>query len=214
MGEALQIGEGGLRKGLAKLRAEALEVGAIGACGVRGAAMQPHFEELIVGGGLRPGNGGSGGHVLDSIQRGGRIMDGMKMACALLLLATVAFADEASDRKAIEGVIEAFNSGSTASPDQRAALFTSDADEQTYRLASLDHGMVPGSDRPWSEVSVPRIVIQSLRFVSQDVALVECAKKQYGSMGVRSLPLLFVFKNTGRGWRVFCIRAMVEQSAK
>ena len=52
IGEGLEIGHGGAREGLRCPAAEAGDVGAVGALGVDGAAVEPDGDQLIVGMGL------------------------------------------------------------------------------------------------------------------------------------------------------------------
>ena len=63
IGKVLEVGEGNLRKRLPCPGAEPFDVGAVGALGVSRAAVEPDFNELIVG--------GSAGRVRESLQRGG-----------------------------------------------------------------------------------------------------------------------------------------------
>lgn len=127
----------------------------------------------------------------------------------LFLCATSACADEVADRAAIEHVIAALNE----SRKPPAILFTANADVSTEleRLSSLDRGRLRASNQPWSEVTKPQIVTRSIRFITSDVALVDTANTQYGSLIlVRSIPVLFVLKKEGTDWRISSLRVMVD----
>lgn len=117
------------------------------------------------------------------------------IACIPFLFATLAWADQSADRAAIERVIDAWNDGRRS-----ADLFTADARKE------LD-GQSIWERRPWSEETPPRLVMQSLRFVTPDVALVDASNTQFGSMIlVRKAPVLLVMKKEGSAWRIAAIR--------
>jgi hypothetical protein len=62
------------------------------------------------------------------------------------------------------------------------------------------------SDRPWSEVTAPRIVATSIRFVTPDVAPVDAVIAQYGSLSGSREPVLLVMTKQGREWRIASLR--------
>jgi len=64
---------------------------------------------------------------------------------------------------------------------------------------------------PWSEVTPPRIVIQSIHFATQDVAVVDAFNRQFGPVLVRSIPVLFVVKRQGDVWRIDSLRVVVDR---
>lgn len=132
--------------------------------------------------------------------------------CISLVFAAIAWADEATDRVAIEGVIGTLNADKTGADQKRiASLFTTDADNEFDRLANLDRRLLQSSDKPWSEVTTPRIVIQSIRFISAEVALADAANTQYGStILVRRVPVLFVMKKQAGEWRIASLRVLVD----
>jgi hypothetical protein len=113
------------------------------------------------------------------LTRFGAILFDMKALFALgLLSAALAFADVPADRAAIEQVINSLN---TANPV--SVLFTADADSQLDRLKQA-------ADGPWSEVfhptnGRPPISVQSIRFLTPDVALVDAVSTQVGSTAFR-----------------------------
>jgi hypothetical protein len=137
----------------------------------------------------------------------------MKMIiCISLVFAALGWADEGTDRAAIGGVIGALNANQTGADQERIArLFTTDADNELDRLANLDRRLLQPSDKPWSEVTTPRIVIQSIRFITAGVALVDAANTQYGStIVVRRAPVLFVMKKQAGDWRIASLRVLVN----
>jgi hypothetical protein len=119
----------------------------------------------------------------------------------LLLCAGLAFADTPADRTAIEQVI---NSLSTANPV--SVLFTADADSQLDRLTQQP------ADEIWSEVfhptnRRPHLAIQSIRFLTPEVALVDAASIQIGSITLmRRVPVWLVMKKEGAGWKIASLR--------
>jgi len=140
------------------------------------------------------------------------IVKGMKaVICALLLFTAYAWADGAADRAAIEHVIGSLDAGQNAGEKPLPVLFTADAENELNRLASLDQWLLERSKEPWSEVTAPRLVIQSVRFVTPDVALVDAANTHFGStiLALR-IPVLFVMKKEGAVWRISSLRVLVD----
>jgi hypothetical protein len=122
----------------------------------------------------------------------------------------IAWANEIEDRSDIERVISTLNDGRT-NLSQKQNLFTSESQNELDRLSSLDRRMVT-SDIPLSEVTTPRVVIQSVRFITPDVALVDAANTQYGSVVlVRRVPVLFVMRKEREGWRITAVRVLVDR---
>ena len=132
--------------------------------------------------------------------------------CIPLLLATLGWADSPADRAAIERVISAVNADQTRSGAKLSStLFTADADSELERLLDVDRRLMELSKEPWSEVTSPRMVIQSIRFVTSDVALVNVANTHYGStILARRIPVLFVMKKEGTDWRIASLRVLVD----
>jgi uncharacterized protein (TIGR02246 family) len=61
--------------------------------------------------------------------------------------------------------------------------------------------------RIWSEVTVPLIGNESIRFLSPDVALVDASQSRYGSMIFKeSVPVTLIMKLEGGQWRIFSLR--------
>jgi hypothetical protein len=134
------------------------------------------------------------------------------IVCMSLVFATLAYADEAADRSAIERVIGVLNDSQTGSVKKpTSTLFTPDADSELDRLSHLDRRLLQLANEPWSEVTTPRVVIHSIRFVTPNVALVNAANTQYGStILVRRIPLLFVMRKEGTHWRIASLRVLVD----
>jgi len=132
--------------------------------------------------------------------------------CLSLLFSACLWANEAADRLAIQKVIEkvigAFNEPrNNPRAEPPSALFTSDVDRaELGRLSDMERRMREISSRPWSEVTAPRVVSESIGFVTPDVALVDGAIVQYGSLSASREPVLFVMKKQGTEWRIASLR--------
>jgi len=121
-----------------------------------------------------------------------------RILCLSILAATCAWADDATDREAIERLIAVVNNHSRPLAD----VFTADAPES-------ERNMLLAHEQPWSEVTSPRISTRSIRLIAPEVALVECASTQYGSMIlVRTTSILLVMKKNGWQWRIACVLAL------
>lgn len=130
---------------------------------------------------------------------------------ANLLFAGWALAQSA-DRAAIESLIAALNDHTATA----ASLCTTDAasdSAELARLESLDR-MLSVSEEPLSEVSAPKIAIRSVRFITPEVAVVDAANKQYGSVILsKSVPLLLIMKKEAGNWRIAAFRGLTESPA-
>jgi hypothetical protein len=120
-----------------------------------------------------------------------------------ILCATLAFADQPADRSAIEKVI---NSLKTAKPV--SALFTADAESDLVQLNAAQSAMSDAAKQPWSEAMPPTLVIDSIRFVTTDVAIVNAANLQITSTLARRAPVLFVMKREGTAWKIATLRML------
>jgi hypothetical protein len=128
-----------------------------------------------------------------------------RLCFASLFTATLALADEGSERKAVEAVISALNGHGK----QTAGLFTGGNSDNPAELAGISalDGMLAESQRPLSEVSAPKLAVRSIRFISPEVAMVDAEKVQFGSMILRrSIPMLFVMRKEGPDWRIASVR--------
>ena len=123
-----------------------------------------------------------------------------------LFLAIALQADEAKDRAAINKVIAALNN-----PSERAKLFTKDADSAVnfarlidlYRLPAPSPGVVVGMNETWTQLTVPRVVSERIRFATQNVATADGASTIDGAITLaRHAPLLFVMRREGSEWRI------------
>ena len=134
------------------------------------------------------------------------------IVCISLVFAALVRANEAADRVAIERVVNVLSDRQTvSSKKQISTLFTADADNDLDRLTELNGRLLQFASEPWSEVTTPRQTIQSIRFVTPDVALVNAANAQYGStIPVRRIPVLFVMKKEGTDWRIASLRVLVD----
>jgi hypothetical protein len=119
-----------------------------------------------------------------------------------ILVATCAWADDATDRAAIERLIAAVNNHSKPLTD----VYTADAPENERSILSAH-------EQPWSEVTSPRITIRSIRLIPPQVALVECTNTQYGSMIlVRTTLMLLVMTKDGGEWRIASVRELQDST--
>jgi hypothetical protein len=128
--------------------------------------------------------------------------------CFSLLFSACLWADQAADRVAIGKVMSTLNEGRD---DPRAkplsSLFISGADPaELDRLSHLERRIHEISSSPWSEVSTPRIVVNSIRFVTSDVARVDAVIAKIGSLSWSHENVLFVMKKQGARWRIVSLR--------
>ena len=120
-----------------------------------------------------------------------------RILCLSILVATCVWADDATDREAIERLIAAVNNHSKPLTD----VFTADAPEN-------ERSMLSANEQPWSEVTSPRITTRSIQLIAPRFALVECTNTQYGSvLVVRTTPMLLVMKKDGEQWRIASVGA-------
>ena len=110
------------------------------------------------------------------------------------MIAPCAWADEATDREAIEQLVSAFNNQTKPPSD----LFTADTPDSEQTALSAE---------PLSEVTPAKIVIGSIRFVAPEVAMVDCTNTQYGSAIIAQVtPVLLVMKKDGAQWKIASLR--------
>ena len=126
----------------------------------------------------------------------------MKLLAIALLCAMLATADEAADRTSIDAVIHSLK---TAQPV--SSLFTADADSDLARLQALEQRLNAAVHTPWSEAGPPALVIDSMRFLTDDVVLVNAAEMQIGPMP-RKFPVLFVMKRETSGWKIASLKML------
>jgi hypothetical protein len=123
----------------------------------------------------------------------------------ILLIATLVFgqlalADEAADRAAIGKLIATLNDR-TAS---HAQLYTSDSGDSRQQIEQItDRRREP----PMSELSQPFLVLNAVRFITPDVALVDATSTQYGSLYARRLPVLLIMRKS-QDWQIAVVRSL------
>jgi hypothetical protein len=161
--------------------------------------------------------------------------------CLGFLVAAYAYADEATDRLAINRTVAALNDF-----PQRAALFAQDSDapSELARLPAVrpwssplprlpgDPALVPPADGPtvtiskdpWGEATInfpvllpragilaPRIASGHIRFITPDVALADGDCLYDDGVVMRSVPLLFVMKREGENWKIASLRVLAAR---
>jgi hypothetical protein len=111
------------------------------------------------------------------------------MCCIFPVLAACAWAGDPAD-EAIRKAIATFND-----PHTRATVLAPGAD-----IAPLDRMGGQGVSRVYFEAT-------AIRFVTPDVAFVDAAASQYGSVILkRTAPAVFVLKREGGVWRISVMR--------
>ena len=136
--------------------------------------------------------------------------------CFPLFFAVGLWADETQDRAAIDKVIATLND-----PVHRSGLFTKDADSgldfdrliDLHMANSSPRGVVIGMNETWTQMTEPRVVSGSIRFITRDVAIVDGASTVEGAVTLaRSVPLLFVMKKEGAEWRISAVRVLTARA--
>jgi len=122
----------------------------------------------------------------------------MKLFCCLALAAAaLAWADEVSDRAAIQNAIKQFND-----PQTRASVLAPGAS-----IPDL-------SGEPWDETSAIYFTCKAVRFVTPSVALVDATASQYGSLFSRNQPAVFILKRIGGEWKIDSLRLLAYPGAQ
>jgi hypothetical protein len=136
----------------------------------------------------------------------------VKLLLCSLMLATpwTLAANETTDRAGIDKLMFALKDA-LSHRDEKAVtkLLASDTNraELTRSLLSLNPGTPPPADKPWSELSRPVLVINSVRFPEKNIAEVDTAATQYGPVATRSATILFLLKREKSGWKIESMRA-------
>jgi hypothetical protein len=95
--------------------------------------------------------------------------------------------------------------------DQKAVskLLASDTNrpELSRSLLSLNPGTPESRDKPWSEFSRPILMINAVRFPEKNLAEVDTAATQYGSVANRNAIIVFLLKREKTGWKIESMRA-------
>ncbi len=124
----------------------------------------------------------------------------MKGLLLVLILAVPVFGQDAGDRAAIERLIAELND-----PKERPAVL---AEADRDAAAELEH--LWAGRQPWSETTAPHINIQRVRFLTADVALVDVAAVQYGTVtGRYRIPFLLVLLRANTKWRIAEVRPVM-----
>ncbi len=117
--------------------------------------------------------------------------------CLVLAAGTLAWADDASDRAAVQTVIRQFND-----PHTRASVLAPGAD-----IPDL-------SGRPWDERSRIYFTFKDVRFITHNVALADATASQYGSLMWRNQPAVFILKRLGGEWKIDSLRLLANPGAQ
>jgi len=133
------------------------------------------------------------------------------LLCAFMLAAPWAFAaNEITDRADVDKLIFALKDA-LGRRDQKAVskLLASDTNrpELSLSLLNLNPGTPAPADKPWSEVSRPILMINAVRFPEKNLAEVDTAATQYGSVANRSATVVFLLKREKTGWKIESMRA-------
>ncbi len=151
-----------------------------------------------------------------------------------ILLASCAYADEATDRAAIKNVIATLNTpafgpglftaGFNDFPEL-ARLGVSANTSSPIMVTEGQSGRVVISHEPWGEATVgptltikwvtSRFAITSTGFISEDVALVDAINEQsMDDSTPPKLPVLFVLKKEGTVWRIASLRLIAQPATR
>jgi hypothetical protein len=142
------------------------------------------------------------------------------LLCLTVLVASALWADETTDRAAIEATVAALN----ISPSQ-PNLFTKEfvnADELQRFLgqAGTEAATLTISHEPMGEATLHllplrRFVTRSIAFISPDTSVVVAIhERQFEPAAWNRVPVLFVLRREGSGWRIASFRVLAEASPK
>ncbi len=88
-------------------------------------------------------------------------------------------------------------------------MLSSDIDRGEFEreFAGLNTGMVdvPGV---WREVTRPALVVSEIRFVTPDLALVNGANVQAGSLVMRRIPFAMIARREQGVWKIAALRSL------
>jgi hypothetical protein len=130
----------------------------------------------------------------------------MKALLALLLLLPAGLgANDSTERSRILAVFDEVNTSQGFEPAVLRKHFARDIDPREVEPFLLLQSRM-ADRRPWSETTIPRLVLVQVRFVTPEVALVEASVTQFGPFAWRRDPMLFVMRKQGAEWQVFSIR--------
>lgn len=120
-----------------------------------------------------------------------------RLIAAVLLCAALAFGDEAADRTAVESVIHSLN---TAKPP--STVFTADAQSDPGFLRPMRVG---ASGEVWSEEVPPVILVDSIKFLSADMAEVRATDVRLDRFPPK-IPVLLLLKRDAGAWKIAVLR--------
>jgi len=134
----------------------------------------------------------------------------VRLLLCVLLSAPWAFgANEITDRADVDKLIFALKDA-LGRRDQNAIskLLASDTNrpELSRSLLNLNPGIPEPAGKPWSEFSRPILMINTVRFPEKNLAEVETAATQYGSVATRNAAIVFLLKREKSGWKIESVR--------
>ena len=133
------------------------------------------------------------------------------LLCALMLAAPWAFArNQLTDRADVDKVMFALKDAiGRRDQDAVSKLLASGTNrpELSRSLLNLSPGIPDRVDRPWSESSRPILMINTVRFPEKNLAEVDTAATQYGSVASHSATIVFLLKREKTGWKIESMRA-------
>jgi|SRR5689334_9915178 len=136
-----------------------------------------------------------------------------RLGLVLLAVSWAWAADEAADRAAVDKLISALQA-SKAQATERAAMLSSDIDRAEFEreFAALNNGMIEATG-VWKEVTQLALVVSGIRFVTPDVALVDGANVQAGSIMLRRVPFVLIARREQGGWKISALRSLPPSPA-
>jgi hypothetical protein len=141
--------------------------------------------------------GGEGGPTMKSlITIVGLFVMSAPAACAL------------SDRSAIEILMTELELAATSAGTKPISeIYTDESGVESARLTKLFDRLRSLSRRPFSEMTPPHLSLESIMFVTPEVAMVDAVVAQYGStVLVSKVPVFIVVKKIGSHWKVALVR--------
>ena len=131
------------------------------------------------------------------------------LLCALLAAPWALGANQLTDRADVDKLIFALKDA-LGRRDQNAIskLLASDTNrpELSRSLLNLNPGIPEPAGKPWSEFSRPILMINTVRFPEKNLAEVETAATQYGSVATRNAAIVFLLKREKSGWKIESVR--------
>ncbi|MCX6622272.1 MAG: hypothetical protein NTY38_14630 [Acidobacteria bacterium] len=133
----------------------------------------------------------------------------MNRLLLLILLAPALWPGDTADRQSIQRLIASLNEPISQRRPHLLAPATPAAELDA--LVHLNQTLRSMSRQPWSEVTAPHIVTRKIRFLTPEIALVDAASVQYGSVILtRAFPMVFVLRKLGKEWKITALRTMAD----